>query len=241
MLRFYFDAAKVQDGVVTLEEKESRHALRVMRAKAGDPVELLDGHGKSFTGFVVGGEGGRLRVQVDANACFERKHTFPLELIASVIKPDAMEWMIQKACELGVSDIKPVFTERSVVKLPEAEWPKRTARWQKIADAACKQCGLTQIPRVHALSRFSSLKIDAGKTFIPTLSVKGRSLKSALKAISAKGAGVMIGPEGDFTAKEVESATAKGAVPVSLGPLVMRSETAALFALSAIRYHFDED
>jgi 16S rRNA (uracil1498-N3)-methyltransferase len=226
-----------------LEEKESRHALKVLRLKAGDAVELLDGSGKSFGGFVVGEEAGLLRVQLDANSGRQRMHAVPASLVCAVIKPDAMDWMIQKACELGVAGIFPVLTERSVVKLAEDKWAARTARWQRIAEESCKQCGLTFVPCVAPLARFGDFirtKQGYGKILIPTLGLKGEPLKKALGEKAPQDVLVMIGPEGDFTEKEVAEAVQAGAEPVSLGPLVMRSETAAVYALSAIRFHYEE-
>ncbi len=242
MSRFYFNPEKVSCGVVLLEEKESRHALRVLRLKAGDTLELLDGRGKSFMGFVIGEEGGLLKVQLDANGVTQRAPVVPMALACSVIKPDGMEWMIQKACELGVAGIFPILSERSVVKLPEDKWQARTARWQRIAEEACKQCGLTVVPRVSVVQKFKNFmeaKKGYEKLLMPTLAVKGQTLSSALKT-PAKSVLVMIGPEGDFTSKETEEAVRQGAVPISLGPLVMRSETAAVFSLSALRFHYDE-
>lgn len=245
MSRFYFDPQKAADGVVLLEENESRHALKVLRLKTGDTVELLDGKGKSFQGFVVGEEAGRLKVQINANsAAVHRSHSIPAALACSVIKPDAMDWMIQKACELGAADIFPVLSERSIVKLAQDKWASRTARWQRIAEEACKQCGLTIVPRLSELQKLKDLLVSKHgyqKVLIPTLAVKGRPLSVVLKAASSKSILVMIGPEGDFTPKEVEDAVKQGAEPVSLGPLVMRSETAALYTLSAIRFYYDEN
>ncbi len=240
MHRFHFQRDALRDGVVELDKKESRHALSVLRLKSGDVVELIDGEGGRFDGVVIGGLEGRLRVQVRETRAAEEQ-TVSVTLAVSVIKPERMELLIEKACELGVSRIQPMFTERSVVRLSAERWNAKRERWAKIALASCKQCGQARIPTIEAVQDFSRI-VSSFKEYdavlIPALSVPAKSLKAALaQAGPVSKVLALIGPEGDFSQKEAETAIAAGAKPVNLGSLVLRSETAALYVLSVLQFH----
>ncbi len=248
MHRFQIDPREVRDGVVLLDPKESHHAISVLRLKTGDQVGLLDGQGHSLQGVVANIQEGRLRVRINTS----QKDTpsppslaSPLQitLVVSVIKPERMELLIQKACELGVRAIVPVRSERSIVKLSKERWQEKTKRWRKIAQESCKQCGLPVIPEIHETTDLENVLSDTGaydKILIPTLIVPAQPLGEALKK-SRRGRWLaLIGPEGDFTEKEVAVAVSHGALPVSLGPLVLRSETAAIYLLSALNFFYRE-
>jgi len=162
--RFFIDPTAVKNGAVYLNEKESHHAVSVLRIKAGDVVELLDGTGNSFRGIVSGFKDKRLSVSIIQNESCTTKsgaiNRLPtgkagaptmlveITLAASVIKPDAMDLLIQKTCELGVTCVLPILTERCVVKLSQERWQAKYQRWQKIALESCKQCGRPTPPSI---------------------------------------------------------------------------------------------
>lgn len=243
MHRFRFDAASVKEGVVQLDREESHHALAVLRLKRGDVVELFDGAGNKFSGVLLGDKKGCVSVALN-RAIAAASRTASIVLAISVIKPDRMEWLIEKACELGVSAIQPLLSERSVVRISRERWDAKIARWKKIAAESCKQCGRGVVPEIFELRDYAvftkNLKKEYDLILIPTLAAAGSSFKKALGVLQPKKALVFIGPEGDFTPNEVEAARAQGAVPVSLGELVMRSETAAIYALSALNFYLSD-
>ena len=248
MHRFHIDPREVRDSAVLLNPKESHHAISVLRLKTGDRVGLLDGQGHSLRGVVANIQEGRLQVKINA---FPENITPLLEiaplpqitLAVSVIKPERMELLIQKACELGVHAIIPVHSERSIVKLPKERWQIKIKRWQRIAVESCKQCGLSVTPKIQELTDYKDLfqaSTSYDKILIPTLNAQTQALSQALKSATPGRWLALIGPEGDFTEKEVALAVASGAVAVSLGPLVLRSETAGIYLLSALNFFYQE-
>jgi 16S rRNA (uracil1498-N3)-methyltransferase len=242
MHRFHISPGFNLEDLVTLDAKESHHALSVLRVKPGEVVELLDGQGGSFQGIIAGTEKGRVQVAIRAVSETQTASSVRLTLAASVIKPERMEWMVQKACELGAAAIVPLISERTVVRLSRERWKGKVERWQKIASQTCKQCGQATEPKIQEVAEFKKFAAALAPydlTLIPTLAVPAPSLYHSLNANkSAQSVLVLIGPEGDFSPNEVKQALASGAQAVSLGPLVMRSETAALYALSASRFFY---
>jgi 16S rRNA (uracil1498-N3)-methyltransferase len=239
MHRFHIAPPVPVDGTISLDKKEAHHAVSVLRIKAGEIVELLDGQGGVFQGLIASADKSGVNVSVLAKKASLPK-TVPVTLAAAVIKPEAMDLLVQKAAELGADAIVPLISERTVVRLSPERWESKTSRWKKIAQEACKQCGRPVPPDVRQALSFSDFCRELssyGLVLLPTLAVETNDLQSTLAAAgSVRSALVMIGPEGDFSKKEAEQAILSGAKPVSLGPLVLRSETAALFALSVLQF-----
>ena len=244
MHRFQISPGSIKEGLVILDPKESHHALSVLRVKPGETVELLDGKGGSYQGVIASSQKGRVKVSVSAPRAVRQKSRVPVTLAVSVIKPERMELLIQKACELGADRIIPLISERTVVRLSRERWEAKGVRWQKIAAESCKQCARAQTPEILGVVEFKKFigQVSGyGTVLIPTLAVPVKSLYHSLNANKdAHSVLVLIGPEGDFSRSEVESAILSGAQPVTLGPLVMRSETAALYTLSVVRFFYGE-
>ena len=232
--------------MVTLSREESHHAVSVLRLRKNDAVDLFDGRGNRFGGRVVDIKEGSVSVRLERAAAPPGNFAAsPVEvtLAVSVIKPDRMDYLIQKAAELAVSAIVPVLSERSVVKLSKDRWDAKVERWRKIALESCKQCGQPKVPEISAPRDLKDVLADSGrydKILIPTLAARGDILYKTLLLSGTKRILALIGPEGDFTPEEVRLACSRGAVPVSLGPLVLRSETAALYILSVLNFYCRE-
>jgi len=165
-------------------------------------------------------------------------------LIQAIPKSQKMEWIIQKATEIGVWAIIPVMTERGVVRLDGARAGRRDDRWQKIAEEAAKQCRTAWIPRVAPIVSLKLL-LESGLwsdlSLVGSLDANAVPLKTCLRSLKGKrpqSVSLLIGPEGDFSPAELELAKAKGAVPISYGSRVLRVETAALYGLSILAYEF---
>ena len=243
MQRFRISPGSEKEGLVTLDKNESHHALSVLRLKAGEVVELLDGQGGVFQGIVASADKSGVKISVGARRT-ETESPVKITLAASVIKPEAMELLIQKACELGAHSVVPLISERTVVRLSRERWQSKGERWQKIAQESCKQCGQSRVPVVQPVAEFSRFIQTASEyelSLIPTLTGPVERLGSTLNTHrSAKSVLVLIGPEGDFSKSEVVLAVERGVKPVNLGPLVLRSETAALYVLSALEFYYRE-
>ena len=246
MPRFQIDPQNIHDGCALLDKKESHHAISVLRLKPGNAVDLIDGKGHSFKGKVAGIRDGRLDIRIESSidalpVC--PSANIQITLAVSAIKSERMEVLIRKACELGAHSMIPVRSERSIIRLSRERWEEKIKRWRKIAAESCKQCGLAAIPQISEAVDFRNLVInlkDFDQVLIPTLAVMTDSLYDTLNRSALGRVLVLIGPEGDFTKKEVELAVTGGAVPVNLGPLVLRTETAATYVLSVLNFFYRE-
>ncbi len=223
---------------MALPEAEARHCARVLRLEEGDVVEIFDGVGRVAQARLV--EVDKRRVVVEP---MEVRAEAPLPvriaLLVALIKGERFSWMIEKLTELGVSRVIPVMTARCVVRLDGREAAQRLRKWEATAVEAAKQCGNTFIPDIlapctwdHALEMVQG----PGLRLIGTLQADRRDLGVVLPEQGAGATEVClaVGPEGDFTEAEVAAARGAGFLPVSFGRLVLRSETAALFAAAVL-------
>jgi len=225
--------------------EESHHAVDVLRLRSGDSAAIFDGKGTEA----------RVRLtQVSADEVsyetLSTARTPPpscrIRFGQALIKPVGMDLLIQKLTELGVSEIWPIASERSISK-PSGE--KRIShRWESIALSACKQSGQNWLPKIHKvgpLDNFLSAPNPAPPAgrIIGSLQPEAKPLPALLAAVRQVGKppalDLLIGPEGDFTPAEIGRARSAGFQPASLGPLVLRSETASLFLASVLHYEFN--
>ncbi|MBI4432151.1 MAG: 16S rRNA (uracil(1498)-N(3))-methyltransferase [Candidatus Omnitrophica bacterium] len=240
--RFNIASQSIRDNRVELDEKESRHAIKVLRLEPGAAVELLDGKGRSYAGFIAQIRSGRVVAAIRTRSRDKTSANTQINLAISVIKPLGMDLLIQKACELGAWSIQPLICERTVVRISPERMASKEKRWRKIAAESCKQCGQAFEPVIHSTRRYDDfLKTLSGYDLIlfPTMAVKTISLSEALKKNSPKKVIVFIGPEGDFTPSEAELAQSCGAIAVSLGERIMRSETAAMHLVSILDFFYN--
>ena len=241
MHRFIVPSTAGESDRILLDAKESHHARNVLRVKLGEAVEVLDGKGAKFRAVVAGFEETRVILSVDRQT-HQDVPGIQVTLAVAVIKPERMEWMLEKCCELGVREWIPVLTERSVIKLSRERWQAKLGRWRKIAAESCKQSGQARVPDLREPTPFNDMLKEAGHydgAWIPTLAAPGPDLRKALAAKpKAARALFLIGPEGDFTEKEAKKAVLAGILPVSLGASILRAETAALYTLSAAHFFY---
>ncbi len=242
-MRFFLeDAADVND-TVSLNAVDSYHLSRVLRRKSGDRIELVSANRVFAAEILNVGEAVRVRLLAELAAYGEP----PLELILlqGLAKGERMELVLQKAVELGATRIVPVACERSVVRLAAGKAAAKQERWQKIADAAAKQCGRTRLVEVAPVQSLAEalrgLPADC-RIIMPweeaAESPDGCSLRAALSAAERRpgAAAVIIGPEGGLTGQEAALAKSCGAELVSLGRRILRTETAAIAVLSIVMY-----
>jgi 16S rRNA (uracil1498-N3)-methyltransferase len=233
--RFYCPALEAATGsTITLPESAAHHATRVLRLRIGDPVTLFDGDGAEWHG-TIASVGREVNVAVHAAGNGIPEPALRITLVQSLPSGDKMDWVVQKAVELGVTAIQPVSAKRSVVKLEGDRARKRIQHWQEVAISACEQCGRNTVPTVLPLLDFSQYLAYAhkedGLRFLLD-PVDGHRLREMDKPEGHFS--LLIGPEGGFDDSEIEAARSVGFVPLQLGPRVLRTETAGLAALAAM-------
>ena len=243
MPRFYIPNPHIQDGLLKIEGDEVKHIRKVLRLKAGDEILVFDGSGKEFEGTIV--EEGRSSVTVKVQGIFSSKGDSSLEvtLAQSLLKGEKMDYLIQKATELGVKEIIPFFSSRSVPLLEKSRRPNRHHRWEKIAVEASKQCGRGVVPKIESLQDYSGMLRAASTDHLRLILWEGDGIK--LKEVLERSGEktkifFVIGPEGGFSQDEVDKAKRAGFVAVTLGKRILRAETASLCLLSILQYEWGD-
>ena len=208
----------------------ARH-VQVLRLQPGDPLTLFDGRGGEYEALVEHMGRSEVRVAIGAHHAIEREAPVAVHLALAMPANERMDWLVEKATELGVASIQPLVAERSVLRLAGERAQKKQGHWQSVAIAACEQCGRNRIPAVQPLTSVGDYRPGEGMKVLlsPQARLKfSAALKDATAFILAAG------PEAGFTAEEEAAFVAAGFVPVSLGPRVLRTETASVAALAAL-------
>jgi 16S rRNA (uracil1498-N3)-methyltransferase len=224
----------------TIEGDSANHIARVLRLDPGDALTVFDGRGGEYAARIEAIRKGGVIVELQERSASSRESPLALTLAQGVSRGERMDWVVQKATELGVTRIVPVLTERTVVKLDARQAERKRAHWRGIAVAACEQSGRERIPDVAAplgLQEFLQ-GIDSGATRL-LLSPTGTQRVADLRT-AAGGIVVLIGPEGGLAQTEQRAAVAAGFRAVRLGPRVLRTETAAVAALTLLQHQMGD-
>ena len=207
-----------------------------MRLRAGDAVTLFNGRGGEYAGRIASIEKLRIAADVLGHAPVEREPPLRVTLVQAVSAGDRMDFTIRKSVELGVAEIQPILAARSVARPKGERAESRRMHWEKVAIAACEQCGRNRVPVVQPLiidpTAYCPLPSDTSRKIL--LSPRAELRFSSLCAAPAESYIVAAGPEAGFTAEEEAAFVDSGFVPAALGPRVLRTETAALAALAAL-------
>lgn len=244
MHRFYLSPEQCGGSSLLLTGREAHHGLRVLRLRKGDPVVVLDGAGSRFIGVVSALMRDALRLDIHQREVIPPL-PYQLTLVQSLPKGKLIDSVIQKATELGVFRIVPLLSERVVTHINDDKIEEKTDHWRTVAIEAIKQCGSAWLPHIEApvtpqaflarqevfdLSLIASLEGDSvhpREHFRAFERQHGRRPRSIC---------VWVGPEGDFTSAEIAAVKSAGAFPITLGKLVLRCETAAVYCLSIVNY-----
>jgi 16S rRNA (uracil1498-N3)-methyltransferase len=225
---------------ITLEGNAASHITRVLRLRVGAALVVFDGSGGEYEASIDKAHGGAVTVAIGEHRAIERESPLALTLAQGVSRGERMDLVVQKATELGVTQLVPVLTERSVVRLTAQQSDRKVNHWRAIAIAACEQCGRNRLPSVAppvalaAFLRGEESTGAAGHTRL-LLSPEGTATLQDLLRPGANALTVLIGPEGGLTDEEEQAAVAAGFSPVRLGPRVLRTETAAIAALALLQ------
>jgi 16S rRNA (uracil1498-N3)-methyltransferase len=238
MPRFHLPPAAWQSGVLTGDE--ARHLSQVLRIKPGESITVFDGHGRRAPAEVLSVS--RDHVSLDLGESQSPAAPRPAITLAQAIpKGKNMDLIVQKAVELGVAAIQPLVTRNTVVQPGEG----KSDKWRRNALEACKQCGQDTLPAIadpQPFDRWLAARSEtSGLKLIASLAPGALPLRETLRYHPGTTAiTLLVGPEGDFSPAETTAALAAGFLPVSLGPIVLRVETATIFCLSALRYEFSD-
>ncbi len=239
MPRFFVDMSFQPGDIVRLPDDVARHT-QVLRLQAGDPVVLFNGEGGEYSAELVEVERRSSTVRIDQFQDIEVEPPYHLTLAQGIAGGDKMDWLIEKAVELGASGIVPLTTTRAVVRLAGDRALRRQAHWQGIVRASCEQCGRNRLPEVAPVSEIATWldglpKVSGQGELRLLLSPRGSIPFSALPAEPPQGRViVLVGPEGGLSADEEAEAASQGFTPVGLGPRVLRTETAGIAVLAAL-------
>jgi 16S rRNA (uracil1498-N3)-methyltransferase len=244
MHRFYLAPENWNPDALMLRDAEAHHARDVLRMERGDRVVIFNGRGREITAEIVELAKHEIRLRK-----LQASETQPLRcritLGQAIPKGKNMDLIVQKAVEIGAAEISPLISERTIVDLDQKEAEQKREKWQQIAIEAAKQCGQNWLPEVNAPRKLKEFFGQSGSfdlRLIGSLQPDAVHLKKILADYIGqhrdrpKNILMMVGPEGDFTPAELALAKSHGCLPITLGPIILRVETAAIYCLSVLSY-----
>ncbi len=237
MHTFYVPSIRINEDIATITSSEQHHLCNVLRGKLGDTIRVIDGKGSVCIAKIyrIGAESSDVKI---INREFCRRHTPSLTLFQGVPKSDKMELILQKTTELGVTQIVPMSTERSLQKPSE----NRFERWHRIVLSATKQCKRAWLPELHKVQEFNEC-LNMIQKYARSLIFWENERQQHIKAVlgektKEESIAFLVGPEGGFTDKEVNAAVEKGCIPVKIGSNILRTETAAIAGITIAAYEY---
>ncbi len=221
---------------ISLDAERSHYVSRTLRLKVGDRLNMFDGNGGEFRTVITQSAKGKVHVRAEQRHDYATESPLPVHLLQGISRGDRMDTVIQKTTELGVARISPVLTEFSVVRLDAARAAKRTQHWMRVAQSTCEQCGRNSVPVIDTPVTLTDV-FDAAATLPQQRLVLQPESSACISDISLAqhDTVLLIGPEGGFSATENEQALAAGFQPASIGPRILRTETAAIAAIAILQ------
>jgi 16S rRNA (uracil1498-N3)-methyltransferase len=234
MPRFYYSHPLSVGAIVALPDHVAHHVL-VLRLAPGDPITLFNGEGGEFTATLASVEKKRIHVEIKTFSPREIELPYAITIAQALPEASKMDWIIEKAVELGATSIQPLSTQRCVVKLSAERAAKKRVHWQGIMIAASEQSGRNRLPHLAEPADFNSWigQHDLHLRILLTPRA-GQSLSDWARHHPPQAVALLVGPEGGFTEAEENAACAQGVLALSMGPRVLRTETAALAAVAAL-------
>jgi len=246
--RFYAPKNQISGNRAFLSAEEAHHLSRVLRLAAGDEVYIFDGEGADYKCRISAVTKDRVEVDVVETLKYETESPVHITLAQALAKGEKFDLVVQKATELGVSEITPLETEHTDVRLRDERTEKKTERWRRISLEALKQCGRSRLVRINPPVTVGELlsQIKAKACLALLFSEQGgHTIGEAIeRTIGGKhdltGVAALVGPEGGWSAEELALMIESGCVPVTLGPRILRTETAAIVAVTLIQHHLGD-
>lgn len=234
--RFFVDVPLASTGHVRLPDTVGHHAVRVLRLRSGDPVILFNGQGGEYHGTLVLGAAGEVSFAAERFDAREAELPFSVCVAQGLCAAEKMDWLIEKITEFGAARLVPLSLERSVVRLGPERADKRARHWQNLTSAATAQCGRNRLMEIAPVTTLAPwLASRPTHALDVVLSPRATITLAALaRGRAASDVNFLIGPEGGLSPNEVDLASADGFILASLGPRVLRTESAALYALATL-------
>jgi len=236
-IRLFVDLAPTPGEDLPLPRPAAQHALRVLRLKPGDPVILFNGDGREYPARLVAADPGAASVHVENVQVPVRESPLRITLVQSLARGEKMDWIIQKATELGAARILPMTSERSEVRLDGARTEKRRNHWRAVAIAACEQCGRNVVPEISAPESLEACLASNPRTGAQVRWMLHPGGIARLRNTGSTATDVMlaVGPEGGFSGHDLAALRRAGFDALALGPRILRTETAGLAAMAALQ------
>ena len=233
--RIFTDSPLAVGSQSQLDDNAANHVGRVLRMQAGQALQLFNGDGQDYRATIT--EAGKKHVQVEVQEAAENETESPLRVVLAqtLSKGDRMDYAVQKAVEMGVSEIVPLTTERCDVKLKGDREDKRLRHWQQVAISAAEQCGRARVPDIQPVMTVQQW-LEHARACDLRLVLHHRTERSLNTLEKPSSIALMIGPEGGLTAEEIALAEDNGFLPVALGPRVLRTETAPVAAIALCQW-----
>ncbi|MEP1553725.1 16S rRNA (uracil(1498)-N(3))-methyltransferase [Paraglaciecola sp.] len=234
IIRIYHPHQLSVESQIILTDDATNHVSNVLRAREGQAVVLFNGDGNEYSAHLAQVNKRKVVVNVDSKLSLSIESPLDIHLAQGISRGDRMEWVIQKAVELGIKEMTPLITERCGVKLNQERWVKKHEQWLKVVIGACEQSGRNVLPKLNPPTLFSDWVTMSTNQLRLTLHPRA---EQAFRHISMPPAGVrlLIGPEGGFTDQEIYQTEQNGFQTVQLGPRVLRTETAAVASIAALQ------
>jgi 16S rRNA (uracil1498-N3)-methyltransferase len=234
LTRVHVPVALAPEARHVIEGAAAAHIVRVLRLRIGDSLTVFDGGGGEYPARIADFGKGTVVIQAGAHQPSERESPLGVTLVQGISRGERMDWVMQKATELGVCRIVPLITERTVVRLDERQIENRLRHWRAIVVGACEQCGRNRVPEVTgptALEPYLATPSSGRRLMLsPSGTLRVRELDRSVAALA-----LLVGPEGGLSEAEQQRAQAAGFAALRLGPRVLRTETAAIAALTALQ------
>lgn len=240
MPRFYCSQPLTLGATIVLPEHVSHH-VHVLRLAVGDPVTIFNGEGGEYTAILSSIDKKRASAELKAFSSREVELPYAITLAQALPEASKMDWIVEKAVELGATAIQPLAAQRCVVKLSNERATKKLFHWQGIIIAAAEQCGRNRLPHLGEVADFNEWIVQKNLHLRILLTPRAeQSLSNWARHHPPQAVALLIGPEGGFTEQEENAARAQGALTLSMGPRVLRTETAGLAALAALNAAWGE-
>jgi 16S rRNA (uracil1498-N3)-methyltransferase len=239
LTRVYVEAALNPGSLVELPRDTASHLAKVLRARSGDELIMFNGDGREFDGVIEAVRGSRVSASIGDSRPVNRESPLAITLVQCVPRGDRMDFIVQKATELGVTRIMPVLSQRSVVRLDKTQAESKAIHWRAVAVSACEQCGRNRLPVIEAAQPLLNYLGEPAPGMGPRLVLEPESAPSDPAEQNTRvGVGgpigyaeIAIGPEGGFASDELEAFRVAGFSQIGLGPRILRTETAAIAAV----------